>query len=150
MATKAFSIHGHFYQPPREDPLTGLIPNEPGAAPYNNWNEKILAECYQPNAKLGNFSGISFNIGPTLFPWLQSQDQETYHQILAQNQVNIQRHGVGNAIAQAYNHTILPLASSSDKAIDQRANPIKKAESTSWLSKAIMLGAESVSPRRTR
>ena len=117
MPTKAFSIHGHFYQPPREDPLTNLIPNEPGAAPYNNWNEKILAECYRPNAKLGNFGGISFNVGPTLFPWLQSQDQETYQQIIQQNQVNRQRFGVGNAIAQAYNHTILPLASSSDKAI---------------------------------
>jgi hypothetical protein len=117
MPTKAFSIHGHFYQPPREDPLTGIIPDEPGAAPYNNWNEKILAECYQPNAKLGNFSGISFNVGPTLFSWLQSQDQETYQQILAQNRINKKRYGVGNAIAQAYNHTILPLASSSDKAI---------------------------------
>jgi alpha-amylase/alpha-mannosidase (GH57 family) len=117
MSTRAFSIHGHFYQPPREDPLTGLIPNEPGAAPYHNWNERILAECYQPNAELGNFSGISFNVGPTLFSWLQSQDQDTYHRILAQNLVNLQRNGVGNAMAQAYNHTILPLASSSDKAI---------------------------------
>ena len=117
MATQAVSIHGHFYQPPREDPLTNLIPNEPGAAPYNNWNEKILAECYQPNAMLGNFSRISFNIGPTLFTWLQSQDQNTYQQILDQNQVNRRQYGVGNAIAQAYNHTILPLASSSDKAI---------------------------------
>lgn len=117
MSTKAFSIHGHFYQPPREDPLTELIPNEPGAAPYNNWNEKILAECYRPNAQLGNFSGISFNVGPTLFQWLQSKDPETYQQIIQQNLVNHQRHGVGNAIAQAYNHTILPLASSADKAI---------------------------------
>lgn len=117
MPSKAFSIHGHFYQPPREDPLTNLIPNEPGAAPYNNWNEKILAECYRPNAKLGNFGGISFNVGPTLFPWLELQDQETYQQIIQQNQANRQRYGVGNAIAQAYNHTILPLATSSDKAI---------------------------------
>ncbi|MGW8143152.1 MAG: DUF3536 domain-containing protein [Anaerolineales bacterium] len=117
MPAKTFSIHGHFYQPPREDPLTNLIPNEPGAAPFDNWNDKILAECYKPNAKLGNFAGISFNVGPTLFTWLQSRDQETYQQIISQNQVNRQRYGVGNAMAQAYNHTILPLASSSDKAI---------------------------------
>jgi hypothetical protein len=117
MPVKAFSIHGHFYQPPREDPLTGIIPNESGAAPYDNWNERILHECYRPNAKLNNFSGISFNVGPTLFSWLQSRDPVTYQQILNQDQVNFKRYGVGNAIAQAYNHTILPLASSSDKTI---------------------------------
>jgi hypothetical protein len=117
MPVKAFSIHGHFYQPPREDPLTGIIPNESGAAPYDNWNERILHECYRPNAKLNNFSGISFNVGPTLFSWLQSRDPVTYQQILNQDQVNFKRYGVGNAIAQAYHHTILPLASSSDKTI---------------------------------
>jgi hypothetical protein len=117
MPNKAFSIHGHFYQPPREDPLTGIIPQETGAAPYNNWNERILDECYLPNARLNNFSKISFNVGPTLFTWLQNQDPETYQQILDQDRINYQKHGVGNAIAQAYNHTILPLASSSDKII---------------------------------
>jgi hypothetical protein len=55
MANKAICIHGHFYQPPREDPISGNIPREPGAAPYNNWNERILAECYRPNAELNNF-----------------------------------------------------------------------------------------------
>jgi hypothetical protein len=117
MPVKAFSIHGHFYQPPREDPLSGIIPKELGAAPYNNWNERILAECYRPNANLKNFTGISFNVGPTLFSWMQSRDQNTYHQILTQDRINLQRHGVGNAMAQAYNHTILPLATSSDKNI---------------------------------
>jgi len=117
MPNKTFSIHGHFYQPPREDPLTGIIPPEPGAAPYNNWNKRILAECYQPNARLENFSKISFNVGPTLFSWLQAQDAATYQQILDQDRSNYKKHGVGNAIAQAYNHTILPLASSSDKII---------------------------------
>jgi hypothetical protein len=120
MPINSFSIHGHFYQPPREDPLTGFIPNEAGAAPYDNWNERILAECYQPNAKLGNFARISFNVGPTLFTWLQPQDQGTYQQIISQDQYNLQHHGVGNALAQAYNHTILPLASSSDKTIQIR------------------------------
>ncbi len=117
MAIKAFGIHGHFYQPPREDPLTGVIPDEPGAAPYKNWNERILHECYQPNARLKNFSGISFNVGPTLLSWLQNQDLNTYQQILNQDHVNHKRYGLGNAIAQTYNHTILPLASSSDKNI---------------------------------
>jgi hypothetical protein len=117
MPTKAFSIHGHFYQPPREDPLTGIIPTEPGAAPFKNWNERILHECYRPNVELHNFERLSFNVGPTLLSWLQAEDQQTYQQILAQNQVIYARHGVGNAIAQAYNHTILPLASSSDKII---------------------------------
>lgn len=117
MPTKAFSIHGHFYQPPREDPLTGIIPQEPGAAPYNNWNERILDECYLPNAQLHNFEKISFNVGPTLFSWIQEQDPYTYQQILDQDRANYQKHGVGNAIAQAYNHTILPLANSSDKII---------------------------------
>lgn len=117
MPTQAFSIHGHFYQPPREDPLTGLIPQEIGAAPYNNWNERILEECYLPNARLQNFSKISFNVGPTLFSWLQTQDPITYQQIINQERSNYKKHGVGNAIAQSYNHTILPLASSSDKII---------------------------------
>lgn len=57
-------IHGHFYQPPRENPFTGLIPPEPGAEPYANFNDKITAECYSPNAKLNNYRNISFNFGP--------------------------------------------------------------------------------------
>jgi len=117
MPIKALCIHGHFYQPPREDPLTGIIPTEPGAAPYKNWNERIHAECYRPNAELGNFENISFNVGPTLFSWLADYDPPTYQRILAQDQANVTRFGVGNAIAQAYNHTILPLAPASDKVI---------------------------------
>ena len=62
MKLRAICIHGHFYQPPREDPLTGIIPPEMGAAPYHNWNERIHTECYRPNAELGNFEKISFNI----------------------------------------------------------------------------------------
>jgi alpha-amylase/alpha-mannosidase (GH57 family) len=110
-------IHGHFYQPPREDPLTGMIPDEPGAAPYANWNERVHAECYRPNAELGNFEYISFNVGPTLFNWMQAYDPITYRRILAQDQTNVERFGVGNAIAQAYNHTILPLATRADKVV---------------------------------
>lgn len=117
MSIKAICVHGHFYQPPREDPITGLISDEPGAAPYRNWNERIHAECYRPNAELGNFKRISFNIGPTLFNWMKSYDPATYQSILRQDRSNFRRYGVGNAIAQAYNHTILPLASSTDKSI---------------------------------
>lgn len=116
-STKAICIHGHFYQPPREDPLTGIIPTEPGAKPYKNWNERIHAECYRPNAQLGNFQQISFNIGPTLLSWMSQYDTVTYQQIVSQEQATFKRYGVGNAMAQAYNHTILPLASNPDKEI---------------------------------
>jgi hypothetical protein len=115
MALRSLCIHGHFYQPPREDPITGLIPLEVGAAPYKNWNERIHAECYRPNAELGNFKRISFNVGPTLFEWMESHDPDTYQKILAQDRANLERYGVGNAMAQAYNHTILPLATLEDK-----------------------------------
>ena len=110
-------VHGHFYQPPREDPISGVIPDEPGAEPFRNWNEKINAECYKPNAELENFRKISFNIGPTLFQWLETNDQETYQKILEQEREVFRIQGVSNALAQPYNHVILPLASSYDKSI---------------------------------
>ncbi len=115
MASLAFCIHGHFYQPPREDPLTGVIPLEPGASPYANWNERILAECYRPNADLQNLERISFNFGPTLLSWLASYDPETMQKIISQDHTNVVTHGIGNAMAQPYNHTILPLSSQRDK-----------------------------------
>lgn len=108
-------VHGHFYQPPRENPLTGVIPYEPGAYPYPNWNERIHTECYLPNADLSNFEHISFNIGPTLCAWLASNHPDTLQKIIAQDRVNVKRFGLGNAIAQPYNHTILPLANRRDK-----------------------------------
>lgn len=111
----SFCIHGHFYQPPRDNPFTGEIPQEYGAAPFNNWNEKISSECYQPNAQLGNFEKISFDIGPSLVKWLEDFDRETLVQIVEQDQRNFQRYGVGNAMAQAYSHRILPLSSRLDK-----------------------------------
>lgn len=115
MGINAVCVHGHFYQPPREDPLSGLIPNEKGAEPYRNWNERIHAECYHPNAKLGNFEKISFNVGPTLFEWMEHHDKETYESIIKQENLNYQKYGVGNGMAQAYNHIILPLAKRQDK-----------------------------------
>lgn len=115
MSLSAFSIHAHFYQPPREDPLTGEIPVEKGSAPFPNWNERIHAECYQPNSALGNFTKISFNVGPTLFSWMDARHPDTVRQIVAQDRANVQRYGVGNALAQAYNHTILPLSGYQEK-----------------------------------
>lgn len=108
-------IHGHFYQPPREDPISNYIPDETGAEPYHNWNERILAECYKPNAKAGNFSKISFNIGPTLFNWMFEFAPTTANLIVAQERENYLKFGVGNGIAQGYNHSILPLATLQDK-----------------------------------
>lgn len=120
MVTHYFSVHAHFYQPPREDPLTGIIPREVGASPFPNWNEKIHAECYRPNAELRNFEQISFNLGPTLGAWMESHDPTTSRRIVEQDQVNYRRYGVGNAMAQAYNHTILPLATYLDKVTQVR------------------------------
>lgn len=115
MADQALCIHGHFYQPPREDPVTGYIPLEVGASPYQNWNERIQAECYRPNAELGNFGRISFNLGPTLSTWMMHHDPHAVQKIVSQDRTNVEHHGVGNAMAQAYNHTILPLATRRDK-----------------------------------
>jgi len=114
-STTSFAIHGHFYQPPREDPRTGTIPQEPGATPYKNWNERINAMCYAPNSKLGNFEGISFNVGPTVAQWIMHNDPGTLARIVDQDRRNFVANGVGNAMAQAYNHTILPLSTREDK-----------------------------------
>lgn len=108
-------IHGHFYQPPREDPISNYIPDETGAQPYHNWNERILHECYAPNAYEGNFERISFNLGPTLFRWLAEAAPEVSRKIIEQERRNYDRFGYGNGMAQAYNHVILPLASYQDK-----------------------------------
>ena len=71
MHNRFVSVHGHFYQPPRDDPFTHAMPREHDAGAFHNWNEKILAECYTPNALLGNFERMSFNIGPTLADWMR-------------------------------------------------------------------------------
>ena len=108
-------MHGHFYQPPREDPFTGQLPNEPGAAPFANFNEKITTECYRPNADAGNFESMSYDLGPTLASWLERSHPDVCRRILASERRHMQRYGVSNALAQAYNHTILPLANARDK-----------------------------------
>jgi hypothetical protein len=103
------AVHGHFYQPLREDPFTGIIPEEEGAAPYANFNERITAECYRPNAKAGNFEVMSFNVGPTLASWLEKAHPDV-HQYMVEAD-----HLYHNALAQVYHHTILPLANARDK-----------------------------------
>lgn len=108
-------MYGHFYQPPREDPFSGVLPIEPGATPFANFNEKITAECYRPNAEAGNFDAMSFDLGPTLASWLEQEHPAVYQRIIGADQQHMQHYGVGNALAQVYNHTILPLATTRDK-----------------------------------
>jgi len=115
MSQKYFSIHGHFYQPPREDPRTGQIPQEAGAQPYPNWTERIYHECYLPNANKGNFEKISFNFGPTLTAWLAEHHPETYAEIIRQENAVFNAHGISNAMAQPYFHAIMPLISRREK-----------------------------------
>jgi alpha-amylase/alpha-mannosidase (GH57 family) len=118
-------IHGHFYQPPREDPWSGEIPRQPDAAPFHDWNERVYFEAYRPNAFctipnprgyriVNNFERISFNVGPTLMSWFEKFHPETHMRIIEADQKSMDRTGHGNAIAQAYHHSILPLASERD------------------------------------
>ncbi|HEV8611487.1 MAG TPA: DUF3536 domain-containing protein [Thermoanaerobaculia bacterium] len=108
------TVHGHFYQPPRENPWTGEVDEEVTARPYHDWNERITAECYAPNAP--HYSRMSFNFGPTLLAWLEANAAETYRAILAADRASRERFsGHGSALAQAYNHAILPLANRRDK-----------------------------------
>jgi len=112
----ALIIHGHFYQPPRENPWTGEVETEPSAAPFHDWNERIHAESYAPNAAVNNYARISFNFGPTLLSWLERHHPDTYQHILAADRASAaQRGGHGNAIAQAYGHAILPLCNERDR-----------------------------------
>lgn len=127
--TRAIVIHGHFYQPPREDPWTGEVFREETAAPYHDWNQRITEECYRPNTAarmldgqghverlMDNYSRISFNFGPTLLSWMLRQAPEVHAAIVEADRVSAQRFaGHGSAMAQAYNHAILPLASAQDK-----------------------------------
>jgi alpha-amylase/alpha-mannosidase (GH57 family) len=121
-------IHGHFYQPPRESPWTGLIAPEPSAAPFPNWNERILSDCYAANAHAhtmdgplvrisNNYQSLSFNFGPTLMAWLQRHGASVYRSVIRADALSAERTGHGNAIAQAYNHSILPLLPAADKEI---------------------------------
>src|SRR5581483_10140526 len=93
------------------------VPREAGAEPYHDFNEKITAECYRPNAALGNFSRISFDLGPTLADWLERHDRATYRRILEQERLYYTRCGCSNALAHVYSHAIMPLATPREKRI---------------------------------
>ena len=122
-------IHGHFYQPPRENAWLEIIERQDSAAPYHDWNERICAECYGPNALArvldgaqnlteltNNYSRISFNFGPTLLSWMEQYAPEVYQAVLEADKISQTRFGGhGGAIAQVYNHIILPLANARDK-----------------------------------
>ena len=116
-----FALHGHFYQPPRENPWTEVVVREPSAAPYHDWNERITAECYRPNgwarilddqgrivAIVDNYERLSFNVGPTLLSWLDEHAPEAYARIVAADRAE------RRAIAQGYGHAILPLCNDRD------------------------------------
>ncbi len=130
MPDRYICIHGHFYQPPRENPWLEAIEVQDSAYPYHDWNERISAECYGPNSAsrildgegriqkiVNNYSRISFNIGPTLMTWFAAKAPDVYRAILAADQESQKCFsGHGSAMAQAYSHMIVPLANSRDKA----------------------------------
>src|SRR3954469_17142637 len=126
---KFVCIHGHFYQPPRENPWLEAVELQDSASPYHDWNERISAECYAPNATarmldgegriatiVNNYSRISFNFGPTLLAWMKEKMPEVHDAIVAADKQSQERFsGHGSAIAQVYNHMILPLGNRADK-----------------------------------
>ena len=123
------TIHGHFYQPPRENPWLEAIELQDSAAPFHDWNERINQECYNPNSVskivdsrnrildvVNNYEYISYNFGPTLLSWMEHYAPLTYERIIKADIESIAEHnGHGNAIAQVYNHIIMPLANEHDK-----------------------------------
>ena len=126
---KYVCIHGHFYQPPRENPWLEAVEVQDSAYPYHDWNERITAECYAPNSAarildgdrrimdiVSNYAKISFNFGPTLLSWMEACTPSVYKAILDADRLSMEKHGGhGGAIAQAYNHIIMPLANTRDK-----------------------------------
>jgi alpha-amylase/alpha-mannosidase (GH57 family) len=128
------AIHGHFYQPPRENPWLEAVEIQDGAAPFHDWNARITSECYAPNTAarrvdesnrifniVNNLEKISFNVGPTLFAWLERQAPQVYAKILEADRLSVgERGGHGNAIAQVYNHMIMPLGTARDKVTQVR------------------------------
>jgi alpha-amylase/alpha-mannosidase (GH57 family) len=127
--TRYICIHGHFYQPPRENPWLESVELQDSAAPWHDWNERITVECYAPNAAarildgsqkieniISNYSKISFNFGPTLLAWMKDKMPHTHDAIVAADKLSRERYsGHGSAMAQVYNHMILPLANPRDK-----------------------------------
>jgi 4-alpha-glucanotransferase len=130
--TRFICIHGHFYQPPRENPWLNEVELQPSAHPFHDWNERVTAECYLPNSSsqildpesrivdiVSNYEHISFNFGPTLLSWLSAERPQLYSAILEADRAS-QRHfsGHGSALAQVYSHGIMPLANDRDKSTE--------------------------------
>ena len=127
-STRYVCVHGHFYQPPRENPWLETVEAQDSAAPYHDWNERITSECYAPNGAsriqnkqnqivriVNNYSRMSFNFGPTLLSWLEEYAPRTYRMIQDADIASAERYsGHGSALAQVYNHIIMPLASERD------------------------------------
>lgn len=128
-SNKYVCIHGHFYQPPRENAWLEEVEMQDSAAPFHDWNERINFECYAPNTAsrildeqgyilkiINNYSRISFNFGPTLLSWMEKADPETYRSILKADKISQEQfNGHGSALAQVHGHLILPLANQRDK-----------------------------------
>lgn len=122
-------LHGHFYQPPRENPWTGEIELQESAKPFHDWNERIYAECYKPNSeaqiindsgeiidRVNNYEILNFNFGPALLAWIKNKHTDTYNRIIEADKSSFKSHdGHGNAIAMCYSHMIMPLANINDK-----------------------------------
>ncbi|MBW3619434.1 MAG: DUF3536 domain-containing protein [Actinobacteria bacterium] len=122
-------VHGHFYQPPRENPWLELVERQESASPYHDWNERITEECYAPNTRarildeegriirlVNNYARISFNLGPTLLAWMEVAAPDAYAGVLEADKESQNRfQGHGSALAQVYNHVIMPLASERDR-----------------------------------
>lgn len=129
MSENFVCVHGHFYQPPRENPWLDFVELQDSAAPYHDWNERIAAECYEANAAshildsqsrlievVNNYSRMSFNFGPTLMAWLEQYRPEVYRGIQRGDRESLARYqGHGSALMQPYNHVIMPLATRHDK-----------------------------------
>lgn len=124
----ALVVHGHFYQPPRENPWSDHVEPEPSASPFHDWNARINAECYRANAFarvhdaegriqsiISNYEHISFNFGPTLARWIEQNDVRTYARLASADRAQLRRLRAGGAVAQAYSHAILPLATALDR-----------------------------------
>ncbi|NDV24415.1 DUF3536 domain-containing protein [Desulfovibrio sp. JC022] len=152
MSGKFLCIHGHFYQPPREDPWLDMIFPEGSSAPFRHWNERICRESYGPLAWARRMGGdgifdivncyewMSFNVGPTLFRWIERAEPELYAKIIEGDALSLKRWGHGNAIAQIYHHVIMPLASELDRdaevawAVADFESRFKRKPEGMWLS----------------
>src|SRR3990172_43226 len=128
MTRRLLCLHGHFYQPPRENPWIEEIEVQDSAEPFHDWNERIAAECYAPNGAarikdggdrivdiVNGYVHLSFNFGPTLLAWLERPRPDVYTLVLEADEASLARRGHGNALAQGYNHAILPLCSPRDR-----------------------------------